>query len=246
MVRSFALGLLLLAALAARAAEGAPTVVLKLDDVTKIWPWDKVVDYLAEQKIKAGFGIICQSLEKDDPPYFAWVKKLHAGGQVEFWCHGYKLRGPKDQGEFESGTAAEQQAVFERCQALAQEKLGFAFATFSPHWSGTTAETATALQAVPSFTLWMYGPRQPSAWKRAILERPLNLENPTFVPDYDKFTGAYAKSGRGQRVLCLQGHPPSWNEERWAGFRRIIAFLKEQGCAFATPSEAAALAATAP
>lgn len=226
----------------------APTVVLKLDDVVNAdhgpsADWRRVADFLVARGIKAGFGIICDSLEIDDPAYFAWITRLQAGGLIEFWLHGYRNRvSAADPGEFERGTAAEFRAVLERCQQLAEQRLGFAFTAFGSHWSELDATFYEALQAVPSLRLWLYGPAPgTTAYARASLVRIAGLENPTFVPDYDKFVAAYRAAGRHQRVLCLQGHPDRWEGARWEGFTRIIDFLQSEGCRFATPSEALTL-----
>ncbi len=63
------------------------------------------------------------------------------------------------------------------------------------------------------------------------------LENPTFVPDADKFIAFYDQHAAQKDVLVLQGHPEQWNDERWTGFTRIIEFLKSKNVVFMTPSE---------
>ena len=226
----------------------APTVVLKLDDVVNAGHgpgahWQRVTDFLVAQRIKAGFGIICDSLEADDPEYFAWITRLQAGGLIEFWLHGYRNRITADvPGEFEHGSAAEHRAVLEHCQQLAQRRLGFTFTAFGSHWTGLNDTFYQAIQEVPSLRVWLYGPVPgTTAYSRASLVRAVSLENPTFVTDYDKFVASYREAGHRQRVLCLQGHPDRWEGMRWEGFTRIIGFLQSEGCAFATPSEALTL-----
>ncbi len=220
-------------------------VILKLDDIIQmrdaraIHPrWQKVSDYLEQNQIKASFGIICQSLEQDNPKYFAWIKERQASGNIEFWCHGYWLRpNGNGQGEWEHGTAEEQQAVFEKCEKLAREKLGFELVAFGPHWSGTTEETEKALQAVPEIKIWLYGPAKPKYYTKISYPRVMALENPTFVPDFDKFKQTYEKYGFRQNPLVLQGHAAMWDETRWAGFVAIIEYLKSKNVIFTTPSE---------
>ena len=70
--------------------------------------WLRVHDYLTTNKIRGSFGIITESLEKDNALYFQWLKDVHAAGQIEFWMHGYHMKNAKEPGEFEQGTAAEQ------------------------------------------------------------------------------------------------------------------------------------------
>ncbi|MAS92767.1 MAG: hypothetical protein CMO55_06170 [Verrucomicrobiales bacterium] len=227
------------------AAEQPQVIILKLDDVVSAGlssgpvhhRWQKVADYLKENQIKGSFGIITESLEEDNPRFFKWITDIQDEGLIEFWLHGYKRRSAEDSGEFESGTAAEQQAILERGAQLAREKLGFELVAFGPHWSGTTEATDEALEAVPSIKIWLYGPKEPKHFSRLSLDRVLALENPTFVPDPEKFKATYEERAADRDVLVLQGHPAQWDEKRWEGFLEIIAFLKSKNVVFMTPSE---------
>lgn len=220
-------------------------ILLKLDDVvarrvssSPVSPrWQKIADFLKANHIKGSFGIITESLEKDNPQYFQWIKDIQQGGLIEFWMHGYKMRGASDKGEFEQGTWEEQKAILEKGELLAQEKLGFSLPAFGPHWSGTTEETDRALEAVPSVKIWLYGPAKPKYFSRLSIERVLALENPTFVPDAEKFKAFYEKHASEKEVLVLQGHPDQWTDARWNGFVAIIEFLKSKNVVFMTPSE---------
>jgi peptidoglycan/xylan/chitin deacetylase (PgdA/CDA1 family) len=236
---------------AARAADGAvnpaaPVVILKLDDVVQfpghggpVSPrWKRVADFVEKNHLKAGFGIICSSLERDNPAYFDWIKEHQKKGSIEFWLHGYHNRTASETvGEFDRGTKEEQQAILEKSERLAKEKLGFPLAAFGPHWSGTTEQTDAALEAVPEIKIWLYGPKSPKFYKRLSLERVMALENPTFVPDFEKFKASYEKVGCRQKVLVLQGHANIWDDARWAGFVKIVELLQSKGCRFTTPSE---------
>ena len=231
------------------AADTAPAqpqlILLKLDDVRQVKRgevhpnWHRVADYLEANHLKASFGIICSSLEKDNPAYVDWIKTMNQKGFVEFWLHGYHERTPEEKtGEFEQGTFEEQKTVLERSEKLAKEKLGFSLPAFGPHWSGTIGATEQALDAVPEIKIWLYGPQTPKAYRKVSLPRVLALENPTFVPDFAKFKAAYERVGAKEKYLVLQGHPPNWRtDERWNGFIQIVEFLKARGCVFMTPSE---------
>jgi peptidoglycan/xylan/chitin deacetylase (PgdA/CDA1 family) len=218
-------------------------IVLKLDDVTwhgahgevPVSPrWQRVADFVEQSHIKASFGIIGFSLERDNPAYFNWIKDLHRKGIVEFWNHGYKERKAADkEGEFE-GPLDEQRHSLQRTQTLAKEKLGLELKVFGQHWSGVTADTEKALAEIPAITMWFYGPKDSTKF---VFERVLTLENPTFVPDFDKFKERYERLARNKPCLALQGHPNAWNDQRWAGFVKIIEYLKAQKCVFLTPSE---------
>jgi peptidoglycan/xylan/chitin deacetylase (PgdA/CDA1 family) len=246
MFKSLALVILaFIAPLSTAIATEPQVILLKLDDViarrvgTKPVSdrWLRVHDYLKAQGIKGSFGVITESLEKDNAMYFQWLKDLQAAGQIELWMHGYKMRGPKDQGEFEGGTAEEQRAILAKGEKLAKEKLGFDLPAFGPHWSGTTDATDEAMESVPEVKIWLYGPAKPKFFKRLSIPRVMALENPTFVPDAGKFIDFYEKHATAKDVLVLQGHPDQWDEKRWESFTKIVDFLKSKNVVFMTPSE---------
>jgi len=221
-------------------------ILLKLDDViaahhgpAPVSPrWQRVTDYLKTNHIKASFGVICESLESDNPAYFQWLKDIQSGGLIELWMHGYHMKKPDEPGEFDHGTVDEQRAILEKAETLAKAKLGFPLPAFGPHWSATTDATDEAVQAVPDIQIWLYGPKQPKFFRRLSLERIMALENPTFVPDPVKFKQTYEKTGAKEPFLVLQGHPDQWVEDqRWEGFLAILEFLKSRHVTFLTPSE---------
>jgi len=246
MKKLLAMVLVLSAGLPLWAAEAAkpPVIILKLDDVRQVKngivhpSWLRALAYVETNTLKASFGIICSSLEQDNPAYFDWIKAQQKKGVIEFWLHGYRERKIEDKtGEYEQGSFEEQRAALEKCERLAKEKLGFPLTAFGPHWSGTTDATDRALDAVPEIKIWLYGPKPPKHFSRLSLERVMALENPTFVPDFAKFKATYEHSGAQQPFLVLQGHPPNWTEQRWQGFYQIVEFLRAQHCVFMTPTE---------
>ena len=228
----------------------AQVIIFKFDDVIELGAngggpvsprWRRVTDYIEKNHLKASSGVICDSLEGDQPAYFKWIKEHHKNGAVEFWLHGYRThaRHPEDKtGEFEQGTWQEHKALLDRCERLAREKLGFEFAAFGPHWSSTTEATDRALEAVPQVKIWLCGPKKPKYFSRLSLPRVMSLEDPIFVPDFKKFARTYKKLAAGLDMLVLQGHPDLWKvETKWEGFFKIVEFLKSKGCVFMTPSE---------
>jgi len=219
-------------------------IILKLDDLAHwISPrWTRVNDFLTERRIRASYGIIGEELAKANADTIKWIKAVHEAGQIEIWCHGYHARTAEEKiGEFEVGTADEQAAALKKCQDIARDKLGFELAAFGPHWSGTTDETDKALEATPQIKIWLYGPAKPKYFTRLSIPRIMALENPTFVPDFEKFKKIYDDQGSKQSVLVLQGHPDMWQAPgRWEGFVQIIDFLQAKGCTFMTPTEYAA------
>jgi peptidoglycan/xylan/chitin deacetylase (PgdA/CDA1 family) len=223
-------------------------IIFKFDDVIAGWEnkgdvvpprWQRMTDYIEKNHLKASSGVICESLEGENPAYFDWLKEHHKKGAMEFWHHGYHMRKAEEKtGEFDQGTWQEHKALLERGEKLAREKLGFEFAAFGPHWSSTTAATDRALEAAPQIKIWLYGPKKPKYFSRLSLPRVMGLENPIFVPDFEKFQGTYNKLAAGLPMLVLQGHPDQWKvETKWEGFFKIVEFLKSKGCVFMTPSE---------
>ncbi|MEI7732877.1 MAG: hypothetical protein WCO56_25115 [Verrucomicrobiota bacterium] len=236
----------LLAAESQRASTGQQVILLKLDDVVAAKSgdapvsarWQRIANFIETNQLKGAFGIIGSSLETDNPAYFKWIKDLDQKGIIEFWNHGYTNRNPKDKsGEFELGSAAEQKVILERTQRLAKEKLGLTLRVFGQHYSGVTEETEKALNEIPDNQIWLYGPKNSHFYKKHAFVRIMGLENPTFVPDFEKFKATYERVGASQPMLVLQGHPDQWNDERWAGFVKIIEFLQSKGCVFMKPSE---------
>jgi peptidoglycan/xylan/chitin deacetylase (PgdA/CDA1 family) len=225
------------------AGETPQVIVLKLDDVvahrshdgSPVSPrWQRITDFLKASRIKASYGIIGFSLEEDNKAYFDWIRELHRSGLIEFWNHGYRNRRGWDKtGEFE-GSFEEQKTALERTQRLAKEKLGIELRAFGPHWSKTNEHTARALDGIPEIKMWFYGPKDSSKF---VFKWVLAMENPIFVPDPAKFRELYERVGHDKKCLALQGHPLSWDDERWANFVKIIDYLKSKGCVFMTPSE---------
>ena len=224
-------------------AKSPQVVILKLDDVVGGgWQadkpvsdrWLRVTDFIEKEDIKASFGIIGYSLEEDNPYYFNWVKKLQKEGRIEFWNHGYKNRKGEDPlGEFE-GTYEEQKESLVKTQKLAKEKLGINLTVFGPHWSGTNEATEKALSEIPEIKMVYHYTDHAGKY---VFPRIMAIENPTHVPDFEKFKATYESSAKDKPCLALQGHPNSWDDDRWANFVQIVVFLKAQGCVFMKPSE---------
>lgn len=214
-----------------------PVIVLKLDDLTAITPrWQRVIDFLAAEKIPAAFGIIGNCLDKPDPKFVAWVKDLHEKHGIELWNHGYKNRSAKDpKGEFEGDSVEEQLASLEATQRLVKENIGVELHAFGPHWSGTNKATVAALKQVPAIkAVFYYTPGQEAGW--FVFQRHFDLENPIFKPNSNFVIAQYEAQGNRKPYLCFQGHPNQWTDEAFEQFKLTVQYLKAQGCIFMTPS----------
>jgi len=219
-------------------------VILKLDDVVggpkgQAMPerWVRVTDFIREKGIKAAFGIIGYSLVKDNPDYFQWIRGLNKDGFIEFWNHGFRQRKSQDpQGEFELDYESQLHSLL-LTDSLAKEKLGITLNAWGPHWSGTNGYTDRALSQISSIKIAFGYPPRHNHFEGIVLPRLIDIEYPTHNPDYKRFLSAYNKLKSVPFLSFLQGHPNSWDEERWAEFVKIIDFLISEGVEFATPSE---------
>ena len=241
----------------AGATQPAPKIIIKVDDLVAgpgraaVHPrWQRFADFIKERKIKAGIGIICNSLETDNAPYFNWIKDLHKTGLVEFWNHGYdhKMWKEGDRTLFEfKGTSYEyQKEHLARGNQLARQKLGITLHAFGPGFNATDENTVRALGGDPDINAWLYAGSDDKSTKAlqskvAILDLlgDVNIEYPTFVPNFERFGDGYLRHRATRRYFVIQGHPTHWDDDRFAQFVKIIDFLTAEGATFATPSEVA-------
>lgn len=221
-------------------------IMIKVDDLIAanggVNPrWQKLVDFTRARKIKAGIGIIANSLEKENPVYFNWIKEQQATGLFEFWNHGYDHKRWEENGkpleEFKGTSYELQKQHLERSDALAREKLGFPFRTFGAPFNGTDENTVKALETESDIKTWLYGDLKTPAGK-VVLDRvgAVNIEAPTFVPDVQKFAQGYNRYP-DRDFFVIQGHPAQWDEPRFQQFVAIVDFLTKAGAIFVTPSE---------
>ncbi|WP_165073767.1 DUF2334 domain-containing protein [Paludisphaera rhizosphaerae] len=219
-----------------------PVVMLKLDDLSRITPrWQRVVDFLQAEGLKANFGIINGPLEKEDPKFNAWVKDLAAKGTIEFWHHGYDAKYPHDathKGEFEGSGYDLQRKALTRGQELAKLRFGQPYTAFGPHYSGTDADTFQALEEVPEIkVVFFYAPKPPAKTSKIIIERRMELEKPIFHPNPAFVKERYEAVGKTRDYIAIQGHADQWDDPRFADFQEAVRFLKSKGCRFVTVSE---------
>jgi peptidoglycan/xylan/chitin deacetylase (PgdA/CDA1 family) len=238
-----------------------PVIILKLDDLRQTngradGAWTRVADYLKGRGIKCGIGVITQTLAEATPEYVRWITDRHAAGDVEFWFHGWDhavwtSEAGKKLSEFGGRSFEEQWPRFERSQALAKEKLGFAFTTFGPGGGGSLHQdeaTAEVMAKDPDMKVWLfpspinaYGRELAAKGKVVILDRvwAVNLEGAVGKPEFQRFVDGYAKNP-DREYFVLQGHPTHWAGARFDEFTKIIDFLVAQKAVFMTPSEYAA------
>ncbi len=235
------------------AADNAPVVLLKLDDLVHhttnpkaaVSPrWQRVADFLAAENLKANFGIISESLEGDCPAYVKWIQERHASGLIEFWHHGFYNRFPDAlkvdgrQAEYIGGTAADQAAMFNKSLALVKEKTGVEMVAFGPHSTAVDAATYEALEGISQIRLvWFYGPPKGVRTSKVVIQRLLELERPLFVPNPEQLKENFEKKRATLPYVAIQGHPNQWDDQRFENFKKTVVYLHDQGCRFVTVSE---------
>ncbi len=250
---------------ATKSAEGLlrekpPVIIIKLDDLKPDkngggvnGRWKAIANMLGTRKIKAGFGIICDTLPTANDDFVKWVKNLHDTGRVEFWFHGWDHQVHEENGtkynEFNGRSLEEQKKRFADSQKLMLEKFGFPFESFGPgggvYSASLNEDTLTALQDDPHMKSVMYpspinaiGKALNAKGKVMVLDRvwAVNIEAPIFKPNAAKFIEGYKKS-LNRDYFVIQGHPTHWGGKLDDEFGKILDFLESQNARFMTPTE---------
>jgi len=220
---------------------GVPRVpiVLKLDDLNTGGgnvpsAWRRATNFTAARNIKASVGLIAKSLEIGTASYLSYITGLHNAGLTEIWFHGYD----HSSGEFSGKTYADQKNRFVTSQSLAMTKLGFPFAAFGAPENLFDANTVQVMSEDADMKVWLYGDTAQSAGKRVLTRvGDVNIEQPTFVPNPEKFVGGYLANYAGRQYFVIQGHPANWTDARWYEFVRLIDWLQSNGFTFTTPAD---------
>ncbi|MDF2924438.1 MAG: polysaccharide deacetylase [Paenibacillaceae bacterium] len=216
------------------------SIILKADDLVHDQNgllsanWSRFLTYLERYGLKAGLGVIGQSLDKGSDGFAEQIRRLQEEEGHELWNHGYdhQLNGVDEQGnrycEFQHTSYEYQLDHLLRTQRLARERLGLTLRTFGAPGNSIDAGTVDALQAVPEIEVWLFG--QPSS--KFVLERVVNAEHPVIRPNFAAFREQYTPD---REYLVLQLHPNSWNEGDFDQFTRIIDYLLLKPTEFVTP-----------
>lgn len=231
-----------------------PAVVLKLDDLATdaaggVPPaWKRLTDFALERKLKISVGVITRSLATATSAYLDYIKDLRQTGLVEFWFHGYDHRQWVENGrkfqEFKGTPYEHQKDHFVRSQALAREKLGFAFTVFGAPFNAYDNTTLRVLAEDPAISVVLYA--NPSARDllpgKVVLDRvgDVNIEAPLFVPDAAKFIAGYLRHAEVRRFYVIQGHPDQWDDARWSQFVKLVDYLQHNHIPVVTAAELAA------
>ncbi len=214
-----------------RRGQPAPKIILKLDDLqvsgSGIDPdFTTVANYLQGLGVKASMGIVCSSLALNNATFENWIINRYNAGWLEFWHHGCLHTGA----EFGSAPYTQQKASLTDGNTLALVRLGFPLESFGAPENAWNSTTRTVLAEDSDIKVWLYGDITHPSGKTVLMRAmSVNIEAPTFNPDYKTFIEGYVHN-RGSDYFVLQGHPTHWivgaDETRFQQFKSIIGFLR--------------------
>lgn len=117
-----------------------------------------------------------------------------------------------------------------------------AFEAYSPFPENIFTDTTVQVMSEDTeMKVWLYGDLARPAGK-IVLDRVngVNIEDPTFIPNSEKFINGYLSTYVNRQFYVIQGHPPNWSDARWVEFVRLIDYLAANNVPIVTPSELAA------
>lgn len=225
------------------------TVILKFDDFT-IWSYsgfNKLMDYLDEENISAGFGAIAQTFDKEnaanyeltpwyDGLYDETVKTLKRAQEsplYEIWSHGYA----HSQNEFSTTDYDSMKQSLDKVVSV-MGKHGVTIRAFgSPFNTATTTTLKVIEENFPDIkTVMLFNNFMDIPDDMVNIQNHACPEIQVGTVSYDFFIREYEKYQNSDYVL-LQSHPGNWDDESFAEFKKIIEFLKDRGVRFMTPTQ---------
>lgn len=218
-------------------------VILKADDIrehpqeTLSRNWSQFIEIIRDRDLKAGLGLIGDSLEHPSDAYVDCLVELSKDGRFQIWDHGYDhhLKKEAEDGtvysEFRNTSLDHQQQHLAETQRLAQERLELTLTTFGAPSNAIDDNTCQAVDEIEDLTVWLYGDARSNAH---ILERSINIEQPTHYPNFEGFRNDYSPD---IPVPTLQLHLSSWDEDRFTNFHQILDALADRDTTFINPVE---------
>jgi peptidoglycan/xylan/chitin deacetylase (PgdA/CDA1 family) len=218
-------------------------IILKADDLvfdgskTVSNRWSDFFSFVKTKNIKAGVGLIGDSLRKGNKNYHDLIKTLHTSEHFEIWNHGYShvigtLHGsPMD--EFRNSSFESQLEQLRKTQNDAKKYAGITLRAFGAPGNAVDVNTVRALNELDEIKVWFFGLEGSN---KLILDRCLEIEFVAGSPDYNKFY-SYYPSRYHKEYLVLNIHPNAWDSEKFSEFKKIVDYLIEQEVTFITPQE---------
>jgi peptidoglycan/xylan/chitin deacetylase (PgdA/CDA1 family) len=228
-------------------AMGQQKIILKLDDLgsrNNVSTAQAVLDVLLQRKIKAGLGVIANTL--DSTAMTAYGKYLAATKQkgdklFEIWNHGFDHSNKNAPGgnsaEFKGTGYAFQKDHINKAQNRVKQLLGVEMHSFGAPYNLSDSITNKVLGDQGSYHVFLFGDvaaNLPSGLKN--YNNRVEMEITTGQVNYDHFIADYQrKKNMYPDLMVLQGHPNMWDAARIAEFNKILDYLIAQKCEFVLP-----------
>lgn len=229
--------ILAIPAVAETPVKNRPVIILKMDDLgpNVISNFQTFVDCANELDVPFSFGVIGKNFDRvTGLEVFNKIRDWYSQG-IEIWNHGYY----HSKEEYSTNSYEQQLEDFSKTQKIFKDYCGITITTFGSPYnnSGETTQKMLA-ENFPEIKTVLLAKDFTNANPNAVyLSSSTTLESKTgVVIDFEGFVDKYESNNRGDHLI-LQGHPAAWSVESYDNFKKIVNYLKEDGCKFMTPSE---------
>ncbi len=219
-------------------------VILKLDDLRynpshlKGVPsgWINVYNYLNEQDIHAGFGIIASASVEPSEAHIEFIQELVSNGH-ELWHHGWDHRRAGEWGEFCGHSYQRQKSHFERALTHVKATYGVTMQSFGTPYNCSDESLTRVFEEQSQVKVLMFAD-DPKPANALSLDRWVNIEAQTGQPNFEYFIDQFQEN-QNRDYYVLQAHPKNWNKgsDSLREFKKIITFLRDRKHRFMTPYE---------
>lgn len=215
-------------------------ILFKLDDVQAHWPyvvgmWTNVANTFVTNGLHASFGLIGDDTElygETYPEFWNWFQHCQNNG-IQFWNHTF---------HHTDLTALDRKAQWwqlARNQNLVRRKSGSNLGGYGAPMNLNNGDTLAVVRDMDVCDFHFFGPTNSA---KTSLLRLGDMESPTLVPNFPYFTNNWARtlsncSNANVDYLVLQGHPGSWDTNRFTNFLNVLRFLTDRGYAIVNPAE---------
>lgn len=215
-------------------------IIFKLDDVQAHWPyvvssWTNVANTFISNGLHASFGLIGDDTElygETYPEWWAWYQHCESNG-IQFWNHTFNHT------DLTAMSAKGQWWQLARSQNMVRRKTGSNLSGYGAPNNLINGDSMSVVRDMDNNDYWFFGNTNSN---KKVLLRFGDMEYPTLVPQYAAFISNWPKtlsnaSNANADYLVFQGHPGSWDTNRFTNFLNVLSFLTNQGYQFVTPLE---------
>ncbi len=232
-----------------QSAKTGPKIIFKFDDihVNKGYCASMpTIKYLASEKIKASYGVIAAICDSTSDDLFnPYLNMLNDDGDnlIEIWNHGYDHKTFNSLPEFRGTGYTYQKTHLENADQQVLKNFGIQMTTLGTPWNESDTVTNRVMSENPNYKVFLCTQGQPvPAISSGILalNHFVYMEYDTGKPDFNVFLYNYNFwKEKYPDYMVIQGHPNFWdpNSPYLPELKRIIEFLKNQGCDFVLPYE---------